>query len=292
MRSRRIVLKLGNFGPISNGELDLKRINIFFGPNNSGKSMTARLIHAFGSMSLSTESIDEDLFLGRVPYDFGLMRGRFETRLFTNRILRTVDSSISSSLMYGQRKGVVKLTTRYGTGTISMDRTRRGISYRMAGSESLRKWSRSLMHRRPGVRRARPSIYVPAARTGIVQTFNTIISIRNAMLSNIIGTLGGRVLPRAASSTEIRRFFRTLRGSPYYLEEFYGLMLEASSEPMPPVLQEQVQTLFGGKVSLKRRGGLFFPYYQDVSGFVSEIERAGSGCGIRLSHSNWVEQAR
>lgn len=35
-----------NFGPISNGEIEIKPLTIFVGPNNSGKSYVAMLIHA------------------------------------------------------------------------------------------------------------------------------------------------------------------------------------------------------------------------------------------------------
>ncbi|MGC9014640.1 MAG: AAA family ATPase [Thermoproteota archaeon] len=39
-------VEVENFGPISNGEIDIKPLTIFVGPNNSGKSYIAMLIHA------------------------------------------------------------------------------------------------------------------------------------------------------------------------------------------------------------------------------------------------------
>lgn len=39
-------IKMENFGPLSKGEINLKPLTIFIGPNNSGKSYTAMLIHS------------------------------------------------------------------------------------------------------------------------------------------------------------------------------------------------------------------------------------------------------
>ena len=43
METRQI--KFVNCGPILKGTFAQKRINVFFGPNNSGKSFASRLIH-------------------------------------------------------------------------------------------------------------------------------------------------------------------------------------------------------------------------------------------------------
>ena len=42
-------MKIKNFGPISNGKISLKPLTIFVGPNNSGKSYAAMLIHSIVS---------------------------------------------------------------------------------------------------------------------------------------------------------------------------------------------------------------------------------------------------
>ncbi|HUT54249.1 MAG TPA: AAA family ATPase [bacterium] len=44
---RTMQLTIKNFGPISSGKVDLKPLTIFIGPNNSGKSYLAILIHSF-----------------------------------------------------------------------------------------------------------------------------------------------------------------------------------------------------------------------------------------------------
>ncbi len=44
MKCKRIHIM--NIGPVTEGEVDLKKVMVFFGPNNTGKSIVSRLIHA------------------------------------------------------------------------------------------------------------------------------------------------------------------------------------------------------------------------------------------------------
>ncbi len=48
IKPRKLELKIEvkNFGPISFGEITLKPLTLFIGPNNSGKSYAAMLIHS------------------------------------------------------------------------------------------------------------------------------------------------------------------------------------------------------------------------------------------------------
>jgi len=45
-KTENLKLKIRNFGPITEGEIALKPLTIFIGPNNSGKSYAAMLIHS------------------------------------------------------------------------------------------------------------------------------------------------------------------------------------------------------------------------------------------------------
>ena len=44
MKCRRI--RIANIGPVTEGEVELKKVVVLFGPNNTGKSIVSRLIHA------------------------------------------------------------------------------------------------------------------------------------------------------------------------------------------------------------------------------------------------------
>lgn len=46
METRYLKLSVQNFGPVAQGEFELKPLTIFIGPNNSGKSYMAVLVHA------------------------------------------------------------------------------------------------------------------------------------------------------------------------------------------------------------------------------------------------------
>jgi len=59
-------LEIKDFGPISSGKIDLKPLTIFVGPNNSGKSYAALLIHSiFKSHTPVTLSLP---FFSRIEY--------------------------------------------------------------------------------------------------------------------------------------------------------------------------------------------------------------------------------
>ena len=42
-----IIVSVSNFGPIEKGTVSVKPLTIFLGPNNTGKSYLAMLIHTF-----------------------------------------------------------------------------------------------------------------------------------------------------------------------------------------------------------------------------------------------------
>ena len=44
MKCKRI--RIANIGPVTEGEVDMKKVLVFIGPSNAGKSIVSRLIHA------------------------------------------------------------------------------------------------------------------------------------------------------------------------------------------------------------------------------------------------------
>ena len=46
MADKNSKIEIKDFGPICKGEIELKPLTIFIGPNNSGKSYAAMLIHS------------------------------------------------------------------------------------------------------------------------------------------------------------------------------------------------------------------------------------------------------
>lgn len=65
-------LSIRNFGPIVNADIDLKRINVFIGPQGSGKSTIAKVISAFRNYNqLKADWVEHD-FIAKLKDDYGL----------------------------------------------------------------------------------------------------------------------------------------------------------------------------------------------------------------------------
>jgi predicted ATPase len=65
-------LSIKNFGPIVQADIDLKRINVFIGPQGSGKSTIAKVISAFRSYNnLKADWVERD-FIAKLKDDYGL----------------------------------------------------------------------------------------------------------------------------------------------------------------------------------------------------------------------------
>lgn len=77
-------ISIKNFGPINKGNIDINKLTIFIGPNNSGKSYLAKLIHSFNSninednsSILINSSIKDDLMIDIKNMGHNLSKGSF-----------------------------------------------------------------------------------------------------------------------------------------------------------------------------------------------------------------------
>jgi predicted ATPase len=66
----RMEVEIENFGPISSGKINIRPLTVFIGPNNSGKSYTAMLIHSIFKSISSYTSPFEILYELRFRQDF------------------------------------------------------------------------------------------------------------------------------------------------------------------------------------------------------------------------------
>lgn len=65
-------LSIRHFGPIKEADIELKRINVFIGPQGSGKSTIAKVISAFRSYNnLKADWVERD-FITKLKEDYGL----------------------------------------------------------------------------------------------------------------------------------------------------------------------------------------------------------------------------
>ncbi|MBF0318603.1 MAG: AAA family ATPase, partial [Nitrospirae bacterium] len=66
-----LAIEVKNFGPISKGTVSLKNLTVLIGPNNSGKSYIAMLVHAFAESYSQRFGLDASTlhYLIRIPVD-------------------------------------------------------------------------------------------------------------------------------------------------------------------------------------------------------------------------------
>lgn len=258
-------IKLTNFGPVVQGQLKLSPINIFFGPNNSGKSMTARLLYGI---------IRSTPYPSRYPgimesyADWRLTRyGQSSTRYAMN-VLRMVNPD-AFLVTQGRKKLIVNVATTRGKATLTQVR-RKGFG---AYAISLRGYS---ILRKESARRG--AIYIPAARTGTIQSFSNTLYIRNQILGEIVRAFGGsRRVGEEWSTVEMRRFLLSLGSLPLYMEDFYELLLGFLAKGETSEVDEYMRKLHEGSIRIVKRREFPSLMFVDRSGYSCEIEGAGSG---------------
>jgi predicted ATPase len=87
----RMEVEIENFGPISSGKINIRPLTVFIGPNNSGKSYTAMLIHSiFESISsyVSPLGILYELYFRQDSQLTGLIKEISET---TERLVKDLE---------------------------------------------------------------------------------------------------------------------------------------------------------------------------------------------------------
>lgn len=266
-----------NFGPIVEGEFVRKNVNIFFGPNNSGKSMTARLIHGIISTRLTTSSLTSDFygeyFRSASEFDENTRFGNIDDN-YGLRILQMVGGGVRRVVSFGKKQCNITFQTTRGTMRLRVSDSG-DILWDNQGKKIIRSELRS-RERRKG--RAKPSVYIPATRTGTTQLFSNIVLMRNNLLRDVVEIFGGvRSQERELSPTEISRFLQSFGRLPLYQEEFYSMMLESGTAEFTGELLELFRSLHGGSLEYRRGDLLRRTYYVDPSGARIALDWVGSG---------------
>lgn len=267
-----------NFGPIVKGSFHRKKISIFFGPNNSGKSLFARLLHVY-----LTDSINLNL-LGDMGQSANLKRRSpfFGQKRMIRQMMRIVVEPNTNVITYG--KDFAKIRLHSGKNKIDMKFTSKEsellddgilqIEF-LKGEDSLMKMFESgLKNTRNFL--VRDSIYIPAARTGAIQFFDNIMYMRNRWMHSIISTFGSSHPSDEPSNEELRKFIKSGK-FPLYLENFFDLILEAKSEGFDKDIKSNFKELYDGQIMIEKEKGAISIQFRDPSGFTSDIEKAGSG---------------
>jgi AAA15 family ATPase/GTPase len=95
-------LSIKNFGPIINADFELKRINVFIGPQGSGKSTIAKVISALRSYNDIKSDWAEHDFILKLKADYGLasfFQHDSKISLIKNGEVYSIDNSDRSSML-------------------------------------------------------------------------------------------------------------------------------------------------------------------------------------------------
>ena len=260
-------IRLENFGPIKTGVIKQRKINVFFGPNNSGKSLTSRLIHGINSTPMPSKLLPASL---RIRYR------KFEkpnmNKLCLYTILHKSGIPVSDAVTYKKSEGSIRikrsskpLDFMIGKGAPDTKHAIMSGILHFTLQESTNAYS---------------SVYIPAGRTGTIQFFTNIARIRSQLLNDLLHVFGtGRShMPGKITANDLKEFTRSASSMPDYLEQFYNLILSSQADGLDTNIQKLFSNLFPGDVKLsKSHWDIPSLAYRDPTGFDTKLESAGSG---------------
>ena len=238
---------------------------MFLGPNNSGKSIAARII--YGLRQLDEDALPAGPAAGlRMPD-------------LDSEGAGTLLAPILIAMNAGIDAGDVATRGKPG-GWIEVSKAGRSTRFSFeSGPDSMRHRLARRAAAGMDIAASRDAIYVPAGRTGAVQSLLSLMQIKSDLLDTAWLAQGeghpqgaGHAGPSAPPGTGRRR--RML--IPEYLERFNDLVLEAASEGLADEAEGLLSRLFEESVEMddSRPPQMC---YRDPRGFVGRIDSAGSG---------------
>ena len=252
-------LELSNFGPVASGTINNDRITVFFGPNNSGKSMISRLIH-------SIALFDPEPYNSIQP-PFQHLRDTKLKKLALWHILHSISLFPSEMITQGKRRC-----------TISIENDKGNTQIRITPNSHIDSTYYLYAHRAQNQPSSKQSIYMPASRTGTIQFFTNITQMRSRLLDSMFMTLAALKADRSNfSAKELKQFLESMGTQPAIMNEFYDMILDIYTNGITSEFQVLFKTLFAGQVNLHSQGITKALVFQDSQGVSVNIEDAGSG---------------
>lgn len=259
-------ISLRDVGPIGRGAIGSDRVGVFLGPNNSGKSIASRII--YGLRQLDEDALPAGPAAG--PRMDDLSAEAAGSLLAPALIAKNAGIDAGDVATHGKQGGWIEVSKGEGrTLRFSFESGPGSMRHRLA-------WRAAAGM---DVAASRDAIYVPAGRTGAVQSLLSLMQIKSDLLDTVWLAQGegrpqgaGHAGPPAPPGTGRRR--RML--APEYLERFNDLVLEAASEGLTDEAEGLFSRLFEGSVGMD---GSSPPQAccRDRRGLVGRIDSAGSG---------------
>ena len=258
-------IRFENIGPIKSAAIGRHRLSVFVGPNNSGKSIASRIIHGVcqldpspgAQLHFSSEGLPRD-----EPSGGAAARSAALIRSAGVRWGDMVTHSVDSGRLVLENGGKASITMNF-----NRNAKRNGASLIASFLDT------SLDEA------AKSSIYVPAGRTGTVQSLLAIMQIKSDLLNSALRILDEQ--PDSPLETKgykaVAPRLRLRRQMPEYLEQFYSIVLETFSGGLDEEAKSMFSRLFAGSIDASAADELPAILYHDPSGFAVEIDSAGSG---------------
>ena len=94
---QNFIIHIKDFGPVSDAKITLRPLTVFVGPNNSGKSYTATLIHSI--ISSYRNDLSHPLYRRRLMSDeFYNLYEQLRNKIKTETATTTINSEINVSV--------------------------------------------------------------------------------------------------------------------------------------------------------------------------------------------------
>lgn len=251
-------IKLENIGPISRASIGRHRLSVLIGPNNSGKSIAARIMHGVRRLDPAAAAQEQDP--GGAGGPSGGKDGQSDAAM-SNAILRGAGIRRRGIVTHAQSSGRIEIA---GDGSpVSLDFDR-GTT--MGGDAP--------PHSPAPCTMPADSVYVPAGRVGVVQSMLDILRGKSGLDSSAPDAAGGDGPERASGGAAA---LRPAGPMPEHLGQFYSAVLEAVSGGLGEEARSMFSRICGGALDAPAAGGPPVLWYRDPSGFEVEAGLAGSG---------------
>lgn len=269
MKFKRI--RVTNIGPVADGEIDLKRVTVFVGPNGTGKSIVSRIIHAL-------RRLDPPSSMSRRLGRSGRKRvgGGDLLRLYGEAVLLHSALAREDVVTHGRRS--CGLTVSRGPNMPDLD-----LNLEPPG-EAYSAHVDTLYDPAHAGKAQRGSVYIPAGRAGTVQSFTDMAHLREgfaefALQSAIRRAKGVPAEPPAPHRPKRADAMPPPGSLPPHIEQLHDLVAKTIMGSPGRPFNRSFSRVFGGTVvrhpaGRPRRGRAA---YRDLRGHVSPLSSAGAG---------------
>ena len=264
-------IEISNVGPVTDGEIDLKKIMVFFGPSNTGKSIVSRLIHA----------------LRRLDSPPSLLRlfCQDSTKKISRRDLLSLygeDVLLHAALA---REDVVthgydaaKLTVHTGPKTPPLE-----LSFEPPNPVHAQCMDRLYNPTRTSKVRS-DSVYIPAGRAGMVQSFHDILYLKlsvveYALYLSLQSVKNALIDPSSTQPVKKENLLPPPGSLPPHIEQFHDLVEKTIMGNPSGQFNRSFSRMLRGKMARPSRGRLERDrvVYADPHGHEVPLRAAGSG---------------